>query len=94
MRCKRDEIEKAMADMNESTPGEDGVRNNYIRMACDEVKDRVIVIVKEMVPLHIKGDRNNRYLQRSVSACDGEYNFSERDSEEISVVGRAHGCDR
>ena len=45
---EREEIMKAMKEMRESAPGEDGVRVGFIRNACEEVKGRVIDIVKWM----------------------------------------------
>ena len=45
---EREEIECAMKDMKESAPGEDGVRLMYISKACEEVKMRVIEIVRMM----------------------------------------------
>lgn len=80
---EREEIERAMNEMKESAPGEDGVRIGYIRLACEEVKERVIEMVREMfdkradrwdeslkvglmVPLHKKGDRNDRNNYKGV----------------------------
>ena len=37
-----------MKEMKDSTPGEDGVRLRYIMDACDEVRMRVIEIVRMM----------------------------------------------
>ena len=45
---ERDEIERAMKEMRESSPGEDGVRLMYISKACEEVRVRVIEIVRMM----------------------------------------------
>ena len=45
---ERAEIERAMKDMKDSSPGEDGVRLRYIMDACDEVRMRVIEIVRMM----------------------------------------------
>ena len=44
----REEIERAMNEMKDSAPGEDGVRLRYICNACEEVRVRVIEIVKMM----------------------------------------------
>jgi hypothetical protein len=82
-RPEREEIVKAMNDMHESAPGEDGVRIGFIREACAEVRERVIEVVQSMfecradrwdeslkvgvmVPLHKKGDRNDRNNYRGV----------------------------
>ena len=45
---EREEIVKAMKEMRDSAPGEDGVRLRYILNACDEVRERVIEIVRMM----------------------------------------------
>ena len=45
---ERDEIERAMKDMKDSSPGEDAVRLRYIEEACEEVRVRVIEIVRMM----------------------------------------------
>ena len=45
---ERDEIERAMKEMKDSSPGEDGVRLRYICSACEEVRVRVIGIVRMM----------------------------------------------
>ena len=42
------EIEAAMKAMKESAPGEDGVRIGYIRYACEEMRERVIEMVRKM----------------------------------------------
>lgn len=80
---EREEIMDAMKEMRESAPGKDGVRIGYIRNACEEVKGKVIEIVRKMfecradkweesakvglmVPLHKKGDRNDRNNYRGV----------------------------
>ena len=39
---------EAMKEMRDSAPGEDGVRLRYIQSACDEVRERVIEIVRMM----------------------------------------------
>ena len=44
----REEVMKAMKDMRESAPGEDGVRIGYIKNACDEMKEAVIELVRKM----------------------------------------------
>ena len=44
----REEIVKAMREMKDSAPGEDGVRLRYIANACDDVRGRVIEIVRMM----------------------------------------------
>ena len=79
---ERDEIMKAMKEMQESAPGEDGVRIGYIGNACEE-KFGVVEMVQRMyecradrweesvkvgitVPLSKKGDRNNRNNYKSV----------------------------
>ena len=43
-----EEIEMAMREMKDTAPGEDGVRLRYICEACDEVRMRVVGIVKRM----------------------------------------------
>ena len=45
---EREEIVKAMKEMKDSAPGEDGVRMKYIRLACSEVREEVIEIVRMM----------------------------------------------
>ena len=45
---EREEIERAMKEMKDSSPGEDGVRLRYIVEACEEVRMRVIAIVRMM----------------------------------------------
>ena len=45
---EREEIVKAMNEMKDSAPGEDGVRLRYISEACLEVREKVIEIVKMM----------------------------------------------
>ena len=45
---EREEIMKAMSEMKDSAPGEDGVRLRYICEACEEVRGKVIEIVKMM----------------------------------------------
>ena len=45
---EREEIVKAMKEMKDSAPGEDGVRLGYIQNACEEVRERVIEIVRMM----------------------------------------------
>ena len=45
---ERDEIERAMKEMKDSSPGEDGVRLRYICDACEEVRMKVIEIVRMM----------------------------------------------
>ena len=45
---ERVEIEMAMKEMKDSSPGEDGVRLRYIGDACEEVRMRVIAIVRMM----------------------------------------------
>ena len=40
--------ERAMKDMKDSSPGKDGVRLQYIVDACEEVRMRVIEIVRMM----------------------------------------------
>ena len=45
---EREEIEKAMEEMKDSAPGEDGVRLRYIKEACEEVKEKVIETVQMM----------------------------------------------
>ena len=44
----RKEIDKAMKQMNNSSPGEDGVRLWYVCGACEEVRVKVIEIVRIM----------------------------------------------
>ena len=39
----REEIEEAMKEMRESAPGEDGIRMCYLKEACEEVKDALMV---------------------------------------------------
>ena len=45
---EREEIMKAMSEMKDSAPGEDGVRLRYICEACEEVRGKVIEIVQMM----------------------------------------------
>ena len=44
----REEIVKAMREMKDSAPGEDGVRLRYIMNACEEMRERVNEIVRRM----------------------------------------------
>ena len=50
-----EEIMRAMKEMKESAPGEDGVRVGYILKACREVKEVVIEIVRWM--FEVRADR-------------------------------------
>ena len=43
---EREEIERAMKDMKDSSPGDDRVQLRYICDACEEVRMRVIKIVR------------------------------------------------
>ena len=43
-----EEVQEVMKEMKDSSPGDDGVRMKYIWQACQEIKDRVIILVKEM----------------------------------------------
>ena len=45
---ERDEIERAIKNMRESSLGEDRVRLMYISKACEDVRMRVIEIVRMM----------------------------------------------
>ena len=44
----RNEILEAIKEIRESAPGEDEVRIGYIKMACEEIEEKVIILVQEM----------------------------------------------
>ena len=44
----REEILKAIEEIKESAPGEDEVRIGYIKMACNEVREKIIELVQKM----------------------------------------------
>ena len=96
----REEIEEAMKEMRKSAPGEDGIRMCYLKEACEEVKDALILMVQFMFEERAhKWDewlkvgvmcplfKRERELQRGCVACDGEQSVSESVCEKDEMVG-------
>ena len=48
------EIEKAIKEVNESAPGEDGIRICYIKNACEEMKEEIRKLIRRM--FHVRAN--------------------------------------
>jgi len=99
---EREEIVKAMKEKKDSVPGEEGVRLGYKQNTCEEVRERVIEIVRMMfdknewderaksgiiVPLFKKGDRKRVNNYRGVCLLSMWSSTCESDCQEAGVDG-------